>query len=254
MNNIRKIAQPQKWLLTLFAFVILLKLCGCIPPYLGDTKEVTLDLDIRYYSFDSTSILDLLNNGNSDVFTLLETDPQPRSSVPSIPLLKVSWTQADFLRVAQAVQQLVWKESSDALDLADASFELNCLDVEQGVFSEAVFEFYKLIPAGDMENRIQYIIRISPSENYIRTSRAEISPNMRVLTPLDLDQHPTTAEKALEIAEESGGADEKAYYKNNNPCMITAMVDETQGWQVFYQTWDVYSWRYIYSIDLKPPF
>jgi hypothetical protein len=235
----------DKWLRILFLGAILSSVLGC-GPYLGDTREVEHNLDTRFYSFNSTSILNSLKQGSSGVFTLLEKTPQPIAHIPRVTVL---WIQVDYFRVAQAIQQSVWNEPLEALSLSDAIFTLDCSDIEQSVFSMAAFTFYKMVQNEGVETRIQYIIRIIPSENYVRTSRAEYYPNARVLEQTELGQYPITAEKALKIAEENGGAGIR--FENNNLCMVDGIVNGLDGWSVLYQTKNEYSWNTVYEIAIN---
>ncbi len=239
-------SQLQRWLLYVFLVANVITMHGC---YGGDAKEVERNADSRYYTFDAATIFQLLDQGSLDIFTLLETTPQPVSQKPFVPSVTVSWTQADFLRVAQAVQQYIWEEPLGVLELSSMYFTLDCLDVDQGVFSMAVFTFYKVIRTDGEETRVQYLVRIIPSENLIRTSRAEFYPNIHIMIPIDLNQYPLTVEKALQMAEERGGTKERS--EVDNSCMINA-INESHGWKVLYQTWNEYRWEVIYSISIKP--
>lgn len=236
----------DKWLRILFLGAILSSVLGC-GPYLGDTREVEHNVDTRFYSFNSSTILNSLKQGSSGVFTSFDKTPQPMAYIPRVTIL---WTQADYLRVAQAIQQSVWNEPLEALSLSDAIFTLDCSDIEQSVFSMAAFTFYKMVQKEGVETRIQYIIRIIPSENYVRTSRAEYYPNARVLEPTELGQYPITAEKALKIAEENGGAQKRS--DHNNSCMINEIINGSYWWTVIYHTRDEYSWNTAYEITINP--
>ena len=218
---------------------------GCYP-YLGDAKEVELNLDSRFYSFESSTILNSLDLENSGVFTRIEKTSQPMVQPQSITVL---WPQADYLRIAEAVLRFVWQESPEDFNLSDASFTLNCSDLDQGAFRMAVFTFYKLISKEGEDTRVQYIIRINPTENWVYTSRAEHYPNMRVLEPTELGQYPITAEKALKIAEENGGAQKRS--DHNNSCMIDEIINGSDGWTVIYQTRSEYRWRPIFKIAIN---
>jgi len=235
----------DKWLRILFLGAILSSVLGC-SPYL-DTREVVHSLDISFYSFNSSTILNSLEQGSPGVFTSLAKTPQPMVHIPRV---TTRWTQADYLRVAQAIQQSVWNEPLEALSLSDAIFTLDCSDVEQGVFGMVAFTFYKIVQKGGMEARIQYIALIVPSDNYVRTSRSENYPNARVLKPTELGQYPITAEKALKIAEENGGT--RLRLDKNNSCMIDGIVNGMDGWSVLYKTRNEYIWETVYEIAIDP--
>lgn len=236
----------DRWLRIIFLSAILSSALGC-GAYLGDTREVEHNLDTRFYSFNSITILNSLEEGNSAVFTAIKKAPQPLAHIPRVTVL---WTQADYLRVAQAIQKSVWNEPIEAIRLSDAIFTVDCSDIGQSVFSMAVFTFYKMVQKEGVETRIQYIIRIIPSENYIRTSRAEYYPNARVLEPTELGQYPITAEEALKIADENGGA--RIRFENENSCMIDGIVNGLDGWIVLYQTKNEYSWESVYEMTINP--
>jgi len=235
----------EKWLRILFLGVILSGILGC-NPYL-DIREVEHNLDVRFYSFDSATILNSLKQGSSGVFTSFTKTPQPITRVPRMTTL---WTQADYLRMAQAIQQSIWNDPLETLSLSDALFAVDCSDVEQNVFGMASFTFYKMVQQKGGEARIQYIIDIIPPENYVRTSRAEHYPNGRVIKPTELDQYPITAEKALKIAENNGGA--RIRLENNNSCRVDAIVNGLDGWMVLYAIKDKYGWKNVYEIDIDP--
>lgn len=211
-----------------------------------DGPEVLRNEDTRYYTFNSSSILDELNDGSRNVFHLSEATPEPDSSIPSV---IVRWTQADYLRVAQAVQQLIWQEPEGALELSQATFKMDCGDINQGTFSEVNLNFYRMIKETDSMTRIQYYIIITPSKNLIKTVRMEIDTNGSVIIPTDLKQYNITAEEALRIAEEKGGADIRGI--NDNPCMIVGILDGTDGWTIVYQQKDEISWEIVFRIVIN---
>ncbi len=229
--------------IVVFLFTINM-ITGCYP-YIGDAKEVEQKREERYYLFDSTTILDALKRGSLNVFTLSKSTPKPESFTPSV---KAKWTQADYLLVAQAVQQDVWRESLGSLDLYYAIFTMDCSDAKLGTFNMVDFVLYKLIKAEDVETRVQYHITIIPSENYLYTSRAEYYPNVSVIEPTALSQYQITAEKALQIAEMNGGVEKRSEYEKS--CMITGIVNGLDGWTVSYQTRNEYRWAVIFEIEI----
>lgn len=235
-----------KLFLIFFVFIILGSVTGC-GTFVGDAKEVAINKDDRYYTFDSTTIFDALNQESQNIFSLSSITPTPESSPPSV---TIPWTQSDYLRVAEAVQQSILQEPLGALNLYYATFTMNCGDINKGTFSEVDFVFYKVIQTEEGATRVQYHIILIPSENFMKTNKAEFIPNIKIIEPIDLSRYQITAEKALQIAEENGGTQKRS--EVNDSCMVFGMVDGPTGWTVTYQTRSEYRWMPIYKITIDP--
>jgi hypothetical protein len=70
--------------------------------------------DYGYYKFDPDTILSSIDLGNLDVFT--QTHAESPQDFTEIKGLSISWTQADFIKIAKAFGQSIW---DDPMNLND---------------------------------------------------------------------------------------------------------------------------------------
>jgi hypothetical protein len=187
--------------------------------------------EIRYYSFNPETILESLSEGNTDVFNLITATPEVRSSGPTKP---VFLSQADYVRIAQALHEQIWGVSVEDQNLQNMSFEMDCIDVARGIFKSADFDFYQIIQAEGEETRIEYTIMIRPSEGLIYTSKREFRPNMQIMKPVDLGRYNVTAEEALGIAEKYGGSEKRLEVGNTCNLDVIAPGPDYKGWRILY--------------------
>ena len=233
----------------LLALIAVLSFTSGCYGWFDDGYEVESNAEIKYYTINSATILDSLERGNIDIFGLFETTPKATSFPLSEP---VSWDQADFLQIAQAFYKQFWQEPLGEQNVYNLSFDLDCAKIKQGVFSEAEILSFKVIGNGEEETRIQYRIRIVPSENLVYTSKAEYRPNLNAKEPIDLSQYRITAEAALQIAEKNGGAEKRLEFEND--CRISALAPgpKGKGWRVLYQNNQDQWWTLFFEIAIDP--
>jgi hypothetical protein len=222
--------QHRKWFVFFTLITILSITSGCYA-FFDDGIEIEGKGERQSYTIDSASILDSLVQGNTDIFKLQEAAPATISTPFSE---SVTWSQADFFRVAQALHQKSWQETLGKQNLYAVAFVLDCSDIERGAFSKAEFYSFKIIKTEEEETRVEYYIRIVPSENLVSTSKVEFSPSLQTMKPIDLEEYQISAEAALQIAEKNGGAEKRIEYKNG--CQIDALAPgpDGKGWRVLY--------------------
>jgi hypothetical protein len=187
--------------------------------------------DIGSYKFDPDTILTSLDKEDTDAFTLqLATSEVPIYSDPS------SWKQSDYLKVANALQLFVSKESTDDWHLHSLSFYGECIH-NPVRFDMARISFYK---ATGLQKYSARLIGI-----YLQTGEFGGWKN------LDLQKMKITVEKALEIAEETGG--KQARITVNNECRIYALLGPySPGWLVTYSSFKDLSIDEVFEISINP--
>ncbi len=222
--------QLRKWLvsLTLTGAVLSITLSCSL---FDDRIELERNYELRDYSINPETILESLDQGDENVFTLQTVTPEVTSSTPAAP---VSWSQADYLRIAQALHEQAWGEPLGAKNLFNVSFDMDCADIERGTFSDATFDSYTIIQTVEEETRIEYWILITPLKNSVSTSKQEFRPNVHSLKPIDLEQYRITAEEALQIAEKNGGSEKRL--EVDNACEIDALAPgpDIKDWRIIY--------------------
>lgn len=114
-----------------------------------------------YYLITPDTILDDITNGTTDVFRPSTATPQPALSQS---LSTVRWSQRDYLSIAEALHQFVWRKSAEDWNIRYMLFSLNCRDVGKGPQS-AYFIFYKVIENNREKERFEYQVHI---DQYLR--------------------------------------------------------------------------------------
>lgn len=225
------INRPYKCFTFLIIAAVLIITTGCYKIY-DDRKENAGNLVIRYYTIDSATILDALDRGDTDVFTFQETTPEATGS----PLVgSVSWSQADYFRIAQTLHQKIWSVPLGAQTLYNGHFQMNCTGVQQVAYNGAIFNSFQMVRSGEEEIRIEYAISIFPSHNEVRTTKLEFKPSTGTYKPIDLAQYRITAEAALQIAEKNGGMEKRLGVQNTCQIDLFAPGPDGKGWDVSYR-------------------
>jgi len=229
MDTLRISFQHKKWFYYLSLLIVLCITASCYAFF--DNREMTRNLETQRYIIDSATILDSLDRGNTNVFTLVEETPQVLSTQP---LRLVSWSQEDFLRIAQTLHQKIWQLPLGEQTLFNMTFSIDCSNVEQGSFDAAIFRTYQVIQVGGEKTRVEYTVSIFPSNNEMRTSKLEYYPSLGDYKTIDLAQYHITVDSALQIAEENGGAEKRLQF--HNACLINAIAPgpNGKGWRVIY--------------------
>lgn len=229
MDTLRISFHNNKWFRYLSLLIVLCITASCYAFF--DSREMTRNLETQRYIIDSTTILDDLDRGNVDVFTLVEGTPQVLSTQSS---RLVSWSQDDFFRIAQALHQKVWNLPIGEQTLFSVTFSIDCSNVEQGAFDAAIFRTFQVIQIGEEKTRVEYTVSIFPSNNEVRTSKLEYYPSLGDYKPIDLTMYHISAEMALQIAERNGGAENRL--EARNACLIDALAPgpDGKGWRVIY--------------------
>jgi hypothetical protein len=214
-----------------------------------DRIELEKNSEDKYYLIDPETILASLSQEKNDVFKPMAATPQPElySSMST----DVTWSQSDYMRIAQAIHQISWGEPLDGQNLYSFSFEMNCSDAGRGTFSEASFNSYEVIqPEQEEEKRIEYWIEIRPAINLVLTTKVEYQPNVNRKEPIDLLQYQITVDEALQIAEENGG--NAARLAVDNDCQISAFSPTVSGngWEIGYDIYKDNHFRSLFTITI----
>jgi hypothetical protein len=197
------------------------------PDFLGDYPDDRWG----FYQFNPQTILASLDQGKTDIFTPLLADPND----VDVEYDDIKWTQSDFLRVANALNQRVWNEPLD-LDnwsVYNVFFGGDCDDNFDG-FNEFTITYYKRVKIGwDMVYTARHLDLIPWKGMAKWGGDGEFS--YIFIFPwrnIELTKFKTTAEDAVRIADENGG---KATRSNDKNCSVHVYVDES-SWDISYDT------------------
>lgn len=239
-----------KRLIIFLALAVLAVLLGQAVVYLfGDDLNVSpahfsAYPDSGYYEIDPTTILDRLNHGETNVFVPFFGDWDREEPYYDV----ITWTQADYLKIANALSLETWKEPLDLKnwDVIIIDLEQDC-DVNPHGFHTFSMTYYKSMGIKNWER--QYTTRhieVYSWKGIVRWGR-----NASFSTPLilgwdgfDLTQFKITADDALPIAEENGGLDVRQSVDNACRILLTANqlspLPHAVNWLVDYDRADFY--------------
>lgn len=220
----------RKWVVLFTLIGGILSITSCSRVY-DIQAEQAGNPETRYYSINPDTILETLAQENKDVFSLMVATPE---SMPSASVKSLLWSQADYIRVAQALQEHIWGVYVEDQNIQNLFFGMDCADVERGNFTFANFDFYQIIQAKGEEIRVEYTIVIRPSEGLIYTSKRDFRPNTHTMRSVDLEQYSVTAEDALGIAEKNGGSEKRLEVSNACNLDVLAPGPDYKGWRVLY--------------------
>ena len=216
-----------KTLVILIALPIVVVICGLLYSYYIFSHEPGPDLppSITYLKnsgsskIDPQTILTSLERGDTDFFQL-------SNSIPANPqfVMNIEWTQAEFLRVATAFSQAVWKESFDGWNLYRMNFFATCKDSPRG-FGEAQFYFYKWTIVNARRLFSVRAILVDPEYGYMAWGSDENWPFPMFggkVKKIDLGKVTIMGEKALLMAESKGGLNIRE--SAGNDCSVIASM------------------------------
>jgi hypothetical protein len=235
-----------KTLIILITLPVVLFVCSSIFSYYLFTSEPgpsfpgTLIgfVDIGNSKIDPQTILKSVERGDTEYLFLMESD------FPKDPqfIMPIEWTQAEFLKVAMSVHQIVWGETLDGWNLYRMDFRTNCKDNPKGL-SFAGFYYYKETVVKDQKTYLLRGIEIDPEHSYITWGSENWSRlfwgSWKVI---DLDKVIFPVEKALVTAETRGGMDFRKSV--GNECRIwISMIPEAydrNDWRVRYDSHEAF--------------
>lgn len=240
--------KPPKRIIFLIIFILTTSSLLC-SNFLDDRKEILVDQVIQRYSFNAAQALQMIDQGQK--ITLLPVDESSISS-PTQDIQDIQhflWDQNDYFRVARAVNQELWQIDLDKKNLINLAFEMDCKNVDNMVFSFAVFDSYQIQQIKNEKIRFEYGVGVFPTRNEVRTTKTEWSPSLGEYSPVDLEQYKFSAGDVIKIAEMNGGAEKRSDNKNECTISINAPGPNSDGWHIVYKNEENDSYLFEMKID-----
>lgn len=211
---------------------------------LSNPNSIGSDRDSGYFQVDPKTILTSLENENSNIFTPLSEDEA--FDLQQTTDISIDWTQADFLKIASALGQLVW---ADSMDLKDWSIYSILLEGDCGDsigFNAAGITYFKTGSYGYMTR----LIEIHPYLRWVRWAgeRSYPKPILRKWNQVDLAGAKISADDALRLANE----DIKVHFQikdDNCEVFIRSSRFDPKIWNLNILSESPYS--ISYAIDLE---
>jgi hypothetical protein len=202
---------------------------------ISDRRETKTNLFFHCYTIEPESMIEALNTGKVDVFSLVAEEP------PSIPVEQQSavlWTQDDYVRIVNALFQFTQNDDlANGWQLESMNFSSDCESFGEG-FYDGNFHFFKVVKTDERESRIERIVNIDPLNKVVLITENEYSPILADWSGINLDKNLISASEALQIAEDNGGEEERL--SANNACYVDLHFNYGVGWWEKDWWWDVW--------------
>ena len=200
--------------------------------------------DTGNFTINPTTILDTLNRGEINVFTPSLATPSADTILPSG---SIHWTQSDYLKIANALSQFVWKETLEDWKVYSILFERECHENPSG-FDSLDIIYYKTIKVNSQKAYTAHYIQIYPLASNVTWGGETNFPISNGWNGIDLKKLKISADDALRIAEENGGKEARSRVQND--CLILTKVPSHNN----DDSWDVYYYPGVYFELLINPY
>lgn len=189
-----------------------------------------------HYKIDPVTIIGSLENEQKNVFTPLLEDPDQIASLDN----KISWTQDEYLEIANALNQVVWNEP---LDLEKRKvyfvlFHVGCQDNLRG-FDEFTMVYYQYLGVTDWKKTYDVrIIGIYPWKGMVHWGGdTKFSDSLFFhWDHIDFANFTIPAENALQLADENGGKEVRLKVDGNCGVYVSVAQQFTELWNVRYSS------------------
>jgi len=242
----------KKWhLLILLIFLLSSTLSSCQMLLKGMAmidgeywKENSMSSTEGSYIIDRNSILESLSHGKMNVFEPLVSTPETNASI------SVTWSQEDYIQIAQALNKFVWGESWQDWQVKDMLFKSDCEDANKGP-QDFHITLYKIVHLQDGDSRLVHEIYITPMNNTVDWSEYERYPVREHWKSIDLGKIKIPVDVALKMADANGGYEARSSVKNNCDIFMSLIESaQDEGWRIGYAP-DIGS-PDIFSINIDP--
>ena len=185
------------------------------------------------YEIDPRTILEAIDQGKIDVFesaiATSNTDSNPPLSTGIFP-----WNQSDYMKVANALHQYVWKENLNNWHLYSMYFYKDCQDNLAG-FDSGKITFFKA--SNGLFSNTTHLMDIYPVGHGVSWGgKANFPRPISGWESIELNKIKLTADDALRMAEEKGGQEFRLKVKN--ACSIDVFINpnpnQDDDWIVYY--------------------
>lgn len=183
------------------------------------------------FLINTTTILDSLDRGETDVFSPTLATPSDDAILPDG---SIYWTQSDYLKVANALSQFVWGEPVDGWFVYYLHLKKECDDNLDGFDSFSAIIF-KPVRWGLRKMYTARYIEIYPLAGIVYWAGDTSFPVSDGWAAIDLSKFKITADDALRIAEGNGGKEARTRIQNGCSISISLPAGKNDNrWNVSY--------------------
>lgn len=236
-------------IIILFLVVLTLLICQVLvflvgEDYIGSPALFGVYTESGTYEINPETLLEKLDQGETDLFTPFFGDWNRDEPYYD----SITWTQADYIKIANALSLEIWNEPLDLENwrIIDIDFIGRCENNPSG-FHTFTIAYYKALGISNWERK--YTTRLIEVYSWLGlvhlgTDAVYSSPLLLGWDGVDLTQFIIMANDALQIAEKNGGLD--ARRRVDNSCRIMLTVNQLSPlphrvrWLVDYDRADLY--------------
>lgn len=156
----------------------------------------------RWYQIDSTTLLSAISRSESDIFT-----PDATEAIDDLPDSKpMQVNQADFLNIAEALNEVELHDSIYNWQASRLLFSLNCADIAFGPQQGEIDLFKESEYIRNQASRlIERKVFVLPRKGQVGWTEHEVYPVSGHQPTIELAKIKVPVEEALRIAEAHGG-------------------------------------------------
>jgi hypothetical protein len=185
------------------------------------------------YIINPDNILMMIDQESQDIFLPLNENEILNEDL--LPYGSFSWTQQDYLEIANALSKYVWNDNMEGWEIYLLFFRRDCSVVSEG-FDSFTGIYYKEIVVESEKKYTTRQIGIYPLAKQVTWGDGSNYPHsfFRPWRSMDFENFEITADEALQIADANGG--ESARIKQNNDCsiLVSLFQDHPNQWEVDY--------------------
>jgi hypothetical protein len=220
----------------------------------SDKREEKTNLFNQLYSIEPESLLGDIEQGKADGFFPIDEEPPWPPPDQQIP---VPWTQEDYLRIANALFELIWNDTLNGWELNHMYFNLGCTKYDIG-FQSGIFTFFKNEEINGNKSRIERIVNIDPRDKTAYITENRYYPRLVDWSSVPSNENLLSAEEALQRADNVGGKEKRLSVQN--ACEISLSLNQDVGWwNKKWWWWAHYSGKddegrrtTLFSVDINP--
>jgi hypothetical protein len=185
------------------------------------------------YLINPDNILVMIDQEGEDIFLPAKGDQI--SAEDLMPYGSFSWTQYDFLRIANALNQYVWGDNMEDWEIYLMFFDRDCRMSGEGFDSFNII-YYKMVTVDSKTKYVTRQIDVNPLAKLVTWGDGLDYPRsfLRPWHTMDFENFEITADEAVQIADANGGKDAREKRKNNCGISVSLLQDHPNKWGVDY--------------------
>jgi hypothetical protein len=234
----------RKWTILVATLILAMGVIYSYDPFAPGEKG-PLSLSSPHYKatglfmINPKTIVASLDQGDTDVFLPDSRSLNDRYAGPVLYTAPILWSQADNLKIVNALNKYVWKDTLANWSLFSMTFNVDCQDNLSGL-PGGIFSYFKTTLDNGKIIDTWREVEIDPEYSWVAWGgNAKFPHPILGRKSIDLSRLKVTAEDAIRIAEENGGMEVRLRAQNRCSMHLSLWPEGVKrGWWVTYNTSD----------------